>query len=181
MIQTLVLNIGRIPVSIVPCRRALSLIKTDKAIALEVYKDKFYHTVDDIFPMPSVIQCTKSTYFPKHYTDVLPFNRLNVYIRDHGSCMYCGKKVSLSEFTFDHVIPQAAGGKTFWDNIVVSCVKCNSQKGHKSVGNYHRDLIRAPYVPKLSKSAPTHVVKRLAAEIPHETWTDYLYWHICLL
>lgn len=177
--ETLVLNIGMIPVSIVPCRRAINLVTTNKAITLENYDDKI-HTINAIIPIPSVIQCTKSDYVPKHFTNVLPFNRKNVYIRDGGCCMYCGKKVSLSSFTFDHVIPRQDDGKTWWDNIVVSCLRCNSQKGHKQLQNYKRDLIRKPFVPKLSKAAPVHVARKLAAEIPHETWVDYIYWHILL-
>ena len=28
----------------------------------------------------------------------------------------------------DHVIPRDQGGKTSWENIVTSCIKCNSKK-----------------------------------------------------
>lgn len=177
--ETLVLNIGMIPVSIVKVRRAVTMIQTEKAIALENYPGE-YCGINFFIPIPSVIQCVKSNYFPKHYTDILPFTRKNIYIRDGGCCMYCGKKVSLSSFTYDHVIPRQDGGKTWWDNIVASCSRCNSQKGCKNVKNYKRDLIRQPYIPRLSKSAPTQVVRKLDAEIPHETWTDYLYWNVRL-
>lgn len=179
--ETLVLNIGLLPVSIIPCRRAAILIATEKAIALENYSDaKIYHSENRDIPSPSVIQCTKSVYIPRKFTNILPFNRKNVYIRDNGCCMYCGKKVSLNAMTFDHVIPRYDGGKTCWENIVISCFKCNNQKGHKSVGRYKRELIRQPFAPKLSKAAPIHVVKKLAAELPHETWVDYVYWEILL-
>ena len=178
--ETLVLNIGLVPVSIVTCRRAVSLIASDKAISLVDYDNQFYHSTNFTLALPSVIKCTKSNYIPKIFTNVLPFNRKNVYIRDGGSCMYCGKKVSLSEFTFDHVIPQKLGGKTCWDNIVVSCTKCNGQKGCKSANNYKRQLLRKPFAPKLDKAAPTHIVRRLSAEIPHITWLDFIYWNISL-
>jgi 5-methylcytosine-specific restriction endonuclease McrA len=178
--QTLVLNIGLIPVSIVACRRAVSLVTSGKAIAVANYENQFYHSTNFVLALPSVVRCIKSDYVPKHFTNVLPFNRKNVYIRDHGCCMYCGKKVSLSEFTFDHVVPQDKGGKTSWTNVVVSCSRCNSQKSNKSASKYKRQLISEPFIPKLSKAAPVHVVKKLAAEILHETWIDYIYWHINL-
>ncbi len=177
--QTLMLNIGMIPVSIVSTRRAIALVSTKRAIALENYEEQF-SGVNFVMPIPSVIKCIDSDYVPKHFTNVLPFTRKNVYLRDAGCCMYCGKKVTLSNFTFDHVIPRQDGGKTWWDNIVVSCIRCNGQKGCKHVKNYKRDLIRKPYVPRLSKSAPIQVVRRLDAEIPHETWVDYIYWNVCL-
>jgi 5-methylcytosine-specific restriction endonuclease McrA len=179
--ETLVVNIGLIPVSIVPCRRAISLIASDKAIALANYENEFYHSSNFVLALPSVIKCTKSNYVPRHFTNVLPFTRKNVYIRDGGCCMYCGKKVSLSEFTFDHVVAKDKGGKVWWDNIVVSCTRCNGQKGNKSLHRYKRQLIRAPYIPKLSKAAPAHVVRKLSSEIPHETWLDYIYWNIELV
>ena len=177
--QTLVLNIGQVPVSIVPVKRAISLITTDKAIALENY-NVTYRSANFTMFVPSVIKCTKSDYVPKHYTDILPFNRKNVYIRDGGRCMYCGRKVSLNDFTFDHVISRTAGGRTWWDNIVVSCFRCNGQKGHMHLNKYKRKLLHQPYIPRLSKAAPSHIVRRLAAEIPHETWVDYLYWNVIL-
>jgi 5-methylcytosine-specific restriction endonuclease McrA len=176
--ETLVLNLGMIPISIVPVRRAISLIASDKAVSVADYEGQFYHSLNFILPVPSVIKCTKSDYIPKHFTNVLPFNRKNLYIRDGGCCMYCGKKVSLSSFTFDHVTPRQSGGKTWWDNIVVCCSKCNGQKGSMPVSRYKRQLIRQPFVPKLNKAAPSHVVRKLAAEIPHETWIDYIYWEI---
>jgi 5-methylcytosine-specific restriction endonuclease McrA len=178
--QTLVLNIALTPVSIVPVRRAITLISSDKAIAVANYDDQFYRSSRLVMPVPSVIKCIKSDYIPRHYTNVWPFNRKNVYIRDNGCCMYCGKKVSLSDFTFDHVISQDDGGKTWWDNIVVSCFRCNGQKGNKKLNRYQRKLIRIPYVPKLSKAAPAHIVRRLESEIPHETWLDWVYWHVIL-
>jgi 5-methylcytosine-specific restriction endonuclease McrA len=171
---------GLIPVSIVPCKRAISLIASEKAIAVANYEGQFYHALNFVLPIPSVIKCIKSDYIPKHFTNVLPFTRKNVFIRDGGCCMYCGKKVSLSTFTFDHVIPRHAGGKTCWENIVISCSRCNSQKGHRSASKYKRPLIRQPYIPRLSKAAPVHVVRKLAAEIPHETWVDYIYWNVTI-
>jgi len=179
--ESLVLNIGHTPVSIVPCQRAISLVVSDKAIALANYDGQFYRSERLVMPIPSVIQCIKSKYIPKRYVDVLPFSRKNVYIRDAGHCQYCGKKVSLSNFSFDHVIPRCRGGRTIWTNIVVCCIRCNGQKGRRSADKFKRPLIREPYAPKLDKAAPAHLVSRLAGEIPHETWEDYIYWNVKIL
>jgi 5-methylcytosine-specific restriction endonuclease McrA len=187
-----------IPVSIVSFRRALTLVNSDKAIVLENYpntliKSSGFHanlispgyninrSLNSVIemPIPSVIQCTKSTYMPKKFTKILPFNRKNVYIRDNGRCQYCNKKVSLAQFSFDHVIPRCAGGKTCWENIVIACVHCNSSKGPKSVAKF-KHPITPPYAPRLDKAAPAHIVNKIAGEIPHETWIDYLYWHVIL-
>ena len=194
--ETLVLNTYEIPVSIVPYRRALVLVKSDKAIVKQNYKDtlirssgftKSNYSLDFDWsknkiismPIPSVIQCTRSTFIPKIYTNVLPFNRKNVYIRDGGKCMYCGRKVSLSGFSFDHVIPQSRGGKTSWENIVICCLRCNSQKGDKPTSKFKKPIIQ-PYAPKLNRAAPAYLVNKLSGEIVEETWMDYLYWEVQL-
>lgn len=177
--DTLVLNCGSVPVSVVPHRRAIVLVECKGAVPLETY-ERTYSISNETKLIPSVIQCVHSKYIPKNYTNVLPFNRRNVYIRDAGHCMYCGKKVSLSNFTFDHVIPRCEGGETCWTNIVVSCMRCNSHKGRKSVKNYKR-LIRKPFAPKLDKAAPKQLVNKIASEeIQHETWSDYIYWNVIL-
>jgi len=194
-LQTLVLNSWSTPVSLVSSRRAIVLVASEKAVAMANYENTLVRSSNTVItdklvakstsnwismPIPSVIRCIHSEYIPKKYVKVLPFSRQNVYIRDAGCCMYCGKKVSLSGFTFDHVIPRSRGGKSCWENIVVSCIRCNGQKGHKSISDYKRALIRQPFAPKLDKAAPAHLVSRLAGEIPHETWVDYIYWNVVL-
>ncbi len=193
--EALVLNAGAIPVSIVSWRRAVVLVQAGKAIPLAHYEkgrirsSGFVTTLPTIartrtgqveMPIPSVIQCVHSDFVPKHYTTMLPFNRRNVYIRDKGTCMYCGKKVSLSSFTFDHVIPRSKGGTTCWENIVVSCMRCNRDKGSAPLSRCKQRLLRPPFAPRLDKAAPAHIVSKIAAEIPHQTWADYIYWNIII-
>jgi len=194
-VEALVLNAGAIPVSIVSWRRAVVLVQCGKAVALAHYENSrvrssgFVATIPTVtssksarveLEVPSVIQCVHSDFVPKHYTTKLPFNRRNVYIRDKGTCMYCGKKVSLSSFTFDHVTPRSQGGTTCWENIVVSCMRCNRDKGNSPLSRCKQRLLRPPFAPRLDKAAPAHIVSKIAAEIPHETWADYIYWNIII-
>jgi 5-methylcytosine-specific restriction endonuclease McrA len=158
----------------------VSLYFAEKAIILAEYDNKPLRSPSFSMRAPAVIQCTHSLYRPKKFVRVLPFSRRNVYIRDNGMCMYCGKKVSLSNFTFDHVMPRCLGGLSEWDNVVVSCMRCNSRKGGKTPDKAGLSLIRKPFAPRLDKAAPAGLVSRLAGEIPHESWEDYIYWNIIL-
>lgn len=178
--ETLVLNAAVIPVSVVSWQRAVTLIFADRAIAVANYDRDIHSSGNFSMKMPSVIQCTRSDFMPKRFIKELPFSRQNVYIRDKGCCCYCGKKVSLSNFTFDHVHPRCLGGKTEWLNVCIACMNCNLKKGGKTLKRSGMKMIRHPYIPKLDKAAPAHLVSRIAAEIPHETWQDYLYWSIIL-
>lgn len=48
--------------------------------------------------------------------------------RSPGICHYCGKKVSPSELTMDHIIPISRGGKSEKHNLVPACKECNNKK-----------------------------------------------------
>jgi len=180
MLETLVLNYAGTPISIVPYRKVLSRIRNKTAIVKQVYEGTCIRSAGGWSqPIPSVIQSERTNYIPK-YTKYLPFNRMNVYLRDHGHCMYCGKKVGLNTFSFDHYIPKSDGGTVCWENILLCCLRCNGRKGNKPANKF-RPPIRMPYAPKLDRAAPIHLVNKLAAEIPHVSWQDYVYWHVVLV
>jgi 5-methylcytosine-specific restriction protein A len=48
-----------------------------------------------------------------------------------GVCYHCKNKFKKHELTMDHLIPLARGGKTAKNNVVVSCKKCNTERGYK--------------------------------------------------
>ena len=58
-------------------------------------------------------------------------SRHNVFLRDHYTCQYCCQQFSEGDLNLDHVLPRDKGGKTRWDNIVTSCIKCNTRKANR--------------------------------------------------
>jgi 5-methylcytosine-specific restriction endonuclease McrA len=48
----------------------------------------------------------------------------------NGRCLACGKKKNL---TVDHIVPLAAGGTNWPDNLQGLCKSCNSRKGTKTI------------------------------------------------
>ena len=95
------------------------------------------------------------------------------------NCQYCGQKVPMAEFTFDHVVPRQRGGATRWENIVVSCPPCNQRKGHRLLEECRMRLRAQPVRPK---SLPGMAFPTLTwGEGLPETWKDYLgsfqYWN----
>jgi len=182
MVETLMLNKGAIPIEVIDWKRAISLCYVLKtAFPLVEYEDKIVHSSTREYHIPSVIQLLDSDHQPKRFVKSLPFNRKNLYIRDGGRCMYCGKSISLSSFTFDHVIPQSLGGKTNWMNVVVCCIKCNSKKGGKRLEKSGLQLIREPYIPQLDKAAPASIVNKIGIDIQEESWEDFIYWNVILV
>jgi hypothetical protein len=63
-------------------------------------------------------------------------NRVKVYERDGYKCHYCGKQLTRSTATLDHVVPAAEGGDNSFGNLVTACLSCNSRKTARPVGDF---------------------------------------------
>ena len=121
--SSLVLNVAYMPIEIVCWQEAITMYFAKNAKILASYDDVIIHSPSISMPAPAVILREDADFVARAFTNVMPFNRENLFKRDAGSCMYCGKKVTFDEFTFDHVIPKDHGGKVCWTNIVVACLK----------------------------------------------------------
>lgn len=76
------------------------------------------------------------------------FTRHNVFERDGYFCQYCGEKYDTAYLNLDHVIPKERGGKTTWENVVCSCIRCNSKKGNRTPQEAGMKLLKKPKKPK---------------------------------
>ncbi len=49
---------------------------------------------------------------------------------DRGCCAYCHtpEELTVTNFEFDHIIPETLGGKTVFENLCLACPTCNGQK-----------------------------------------------------
>lgn len=56
---------------------------------------------------------------------IRPEKRLGIYARDGLACVYCGDEDKLS---LDHLVPRELGGTHHADNLVTSCISCNSAR-----------------------------------------------------
>ena len=72
-----------------------------------------------------------------------------VWERDRGVCAYCGKSIPLAAATLDHVNPQWLDGRTAWDNLVTSCIRCNQRKGGRTPDQARMKLLYRPSIPKV--------------------------------
>ena len=60
----------------------------------------------------------------------IPLNlRRRVIERDGKWCVYCDEDLSDKEIHMDHVIAESKGGETTYNNLQVTCRKCNLAKG----------------------------------------------------
>jgi len=62
--------------------------------------------------------------------DRIPLNlRRQIIERDGYRCVYCDEDLTNAEIHLDHVIPESKGGLTSYNNLQVTCRKCNLSKG----------------------------------------------------
>ena len=139
----LVLNQSYEPLNICRVRRAVVLIYQNKAEMLE-NGSGFIHSVNNEFPIPSVIRLASMIRRP-HRSD-RRLTRLEIFKRDKYICQYCGKEVK--QLTLDHVIPRFREGEHTWENVVSACVSCNRRKAGRTPQEAGMRLIHQPSRPR---------------------------------
>lgn len=131
------------------------------------------HTPTRTIRLPRVILLS---FFDKLPCKELKLTRNNVFERDKNQCQYCSRTYPREELNLDHVIPRHAGGRTTWENIVCSCVKCNTKKANRLPHEAGMRLIRKPGRPKWRP-----VISLVLGTQHREMWKDFLdlaYWNV---
>lgn len=67
-------------------------------------------------------------------------DRIAVFVRDRGACVYCGARWPSVKLTVDHVISRKRGGGNAFTNLVCACFSCNRDKAHFSLKAYLVEL-----------------------------------------
>lgn len=131
------------------------------------------YTVSFRLRVPRVIMLLVFDRLPKKE---VKFTRHNIFERDGNTCQYCGKAFERSDLNLDHVIPRDRGGPTTWENIVCSCIACNTRKANHTPAEAGMRLIRKPKRPKWRPFIQVNL------GIPyHESWKHFIdlaYWNV---
>jgi 5-methylcytosine-specific restriction endonuclease McrA len=166
--QVLVLNRHWQPVHICPVKRAFGLLFLGHADVVSTIDESFLthdisswlrfstvsgdetgwdriQTVSRTILVPEVIVLKLYDRIPRR--DV-KFSRQKVLQRDNFICQYCGDRFPPKQLNVDHVVPRQKGGKTSWDNLVCSCIPCNTRKANKLPHEARMFPIRSPRPPK---------------------------------
>jgi 5-methylcytosine-specific restriction endonuclease McrA len=104
------------------------------------------------------------------------FTRHNIFERDQNTCQYCGRQMDRSELNLDHVLPRDQGGPTTWENIVCSCIACNTKKANRTPQEAGIHLIRKPKRPKWRPFLQINVGLHY-----HDSWKHFIdiaYWNV---
>lgn len=156
---------------IITWKKALALILKGKAERpVNHHHDYDIRTSNGVFKLPTALVLVEYIHVP--YKSMV-CNKLNVLKRDKYMCQYCGRKLTNSTGTVDHVLPESRGGKMVWKNVVASCKKCNNKKDNLTLREartrFDMDLRRKPFVPKRDVMVMIGLDKHL-----RENWTRWV-------
>ena len=127
---------------------------------------RMMHTISRRIRIPSVIMLLFFDKLPRRETKL---TRRGVFERDKNRCQYCGKMFHRDSLNLDHVLPKDKGGRTTWENVVCSCVPCNTRKGNRLPHEARMQLTRKPECPKW---LPFNSV--LFPTEHHESWEHFV-------
>lgn len=125
------------------------------------------HSVRIALGVPSIVVLT---IFEKYPRLEVRLTRRNVFLRDQFTCQYCAKEFPEPELNLDHVLPRDKGGRMTWENIVTSCIRCNTRKANKLPKEANMHPLRKPVTPKWR---PVFGLRGYHGP-PHESWSHFL-------
>jgi len=168
--KTLVLNKDYQPINIISARKAFVDYWCGKVQIVEAYENKFFYTIDNEFPVPSIVRLEK---WARVVYRQVPLTKRNLYIRDRYICGYSGKRLTdPKERTWDHIIPRSKGGKHSWDNLVTCDRKINEAKSDFILGKDPEvDHLKRP---KTGRPHYLVIMQNGIRDMP-EAWKPYLY------
>jgi 5-methylcytosine-specific restriction endonuclease McrA len=192
--QVLVLNRLWQAVNVCSVRRAFTLLCQGHAHVVQQESGKNFLTHDfeswrDLShrdPEPEMVQAVSFRIRIPQVIVLLTFDRLprkevkftrnNIFERDRNTCQYCGRVFERRDLNLDHVLPRDRGGTTTWENIVCSCIPCNTRKGNRLPHEARMALIRKPRRPRWRP-----FIHLTFNGTQHESWkhfVDYAYWNV---
>jgi len=154
MAAILLLNASYEPISVIPDRRALSLLlrgrvdaATEDVVTL--------HGMSLTLQIPIVLRLRRYINVPQRGAR---WSRTSVLRRDGYHCIYCGlgvgeaqrgKLLHKQDFTIDHLMPRSKGGRNTWGNTACACYNCNQRKGNRTPHDAGMKLLWEPKIPRV--------------------------------
>jgi 5-methylcytosine-specific restriction endonuclease McrA len=143
-------------------------VKWDDWLKLPIREgDTAIHTTHGAIRIPTVIVLAKFSLVPPKTPTM---TKRNVVARDKYTCQYCYDEFEIDKLNMDHVYPRDRGGQRIWENIVCSCIPCNSFKRNRTPEEAGMKLLKKPKAPP-----PVPITVALRNERGIKDWNLFLY------
>ena len=126
------------------------------------------HTVRFQIAVPRIIRLLAYEKLPRQE---VKFNRRNIYARDSNRCQYCGKRMSTTELSLDHVLPKSQGGRSSWGKYCLLLRKnATSKKAVAPPSRHSCHLITRPVKPKAAAPSSTSAWPMRGIQAGNSSW-----------
>lgn len=160
--RTILLNSSYEPIGIVSWFKGFSLVFEGKADQVWSYPDKKIRSQHAEFEWPAIV--ILKTYVRRKPDRMINPSTRAILVRDLYTCQYCGKKLTNTSGTKDHVYPESLGGKSSWENLVAACKICQQIKADRLLEDVPLKLARIPKAPSLFERFKNNLRISSAAE-----------------
>jgi len=163
--KTLLLSASYEPICFISEKRMFKYLFKDKVEIVSIWDETVKWINGEEINYPAVVKLTNLFY---NKAKNVSFTRRALVKRDNSSCCYCGKKLTPSKITIDHIIPTSKGGANSFLNCVVSCQPCNGRKANRTLDEVGMFLLNKPYHPSFAQNltAPSNCW--------HEDWGNFI-------
>lgn len=110
---------------------------------IEVFKILLQKGRHPLWKIDEIINYFRTKYEGTTWSGLGKKARQQLFISYKGRCMWCDKKMTLSEFTVEHIKPRVEGGADDLSNLGVACAECNHRRENVLITNngyYNDDL-----------------------------------------
>lgn len=145
----------------------------NRSVSAQYPEEEMVRTIRFKIRVPRIIVLLVFDRLPKKEVKL---TRQNVFERDNFTCQYCQKQFDRKELNIDHVLPRDKGGVTSWENVVCSCIPCNTRKGNRLPHEIGMKLARKPKKPRLRPFLQFHF-----SHTHHHSWrhfVDVSHWNV---
>ena len=162
--QVLVLNRSWQPINVMTVQKALVMMSTDVATAMDFSDEGYFVPVrwkdwlelpvrdqDDGITTPSRVVRVPRVIIAIQFNKV-PVKRPRLSLkhlreRDNHRCAYTQRVLKPDECCTEHVVPRSKGGATEWKNVVLADKRINNMRGNRSLEEAGLTLKIRPHVP----------------------------------
>lgn len=165
--KTLVLTQWDSPFLIVSWKAGILMMLSGDVELVEPYAGETVDSPSISLPLPAVVRLRRGAV--SGIKRGVRFSRENIFLRDRYTCQYCGEKKRSRDLNLDHIVPACRGGRKNWENIVASCIPCNTAKRDRTPAEAGMKLRSKPCRPL---TLPLSSLELEEAKVPRE-WAPY--------
>jgi 5-methylcytosine-specific restriction endonuclease McrA len=91
--------------------------------------DIIVNTKSEIGLIDSIIDYFRGYYEGEPWNGIGKKQRVELFVQEKGRCHWCQKRLTIHNFTIEHLKPRIEGGGDEWSNLSIACNECNTTRG----------------------------------------------------